>query len=169
MTLVLPDSRITRHVPRNKTDQELFNFWRSIFLHGQSFYFKWNIEQLHILKYFFWDTWNFLYQQKMYVKCFLADDQLFFNRGEKTNKNMETHSLNNDNDGMMIMQFFCLIQFHELFLFVTSNNRGDYWAAEGDSQDILHQHRWQHHHQPLLRHGRSPPCHWRWEGSERRL
>ena len=62
----------------------------------------------------------------MYVKCFLADDQLFFNRGEKTNKNMETHSLNNDNDGMMIMQFFCLIQFHELFLFVTSNNRGDY-------------------------------------------
>ena len=37
----------------------------------------------------------------MYVKCFLADDQLFFNRGEKTNKNMETTGLNKDNDGRM--------------------------------------------------------------------
>ena len=31
----------------------------------------------------------------------MAEDQLFFNRGEKTNKNMETTGLNKDNDGRM--------------------------------------------------------------------
>ena len=45
----------------------------------------------------FWT--HFFYIDKKIVWNFLAEDQLFFNRGEKINKNMETARLNQDNDG----------------------------------------------------------------------